>query len=93
MIVLSWIVLVVLLGVEIAAALFHAGWITAVVAPLMIAIVVTAFMKIRSESSQSRIFAMAGLFWLAIMLSLGSLDFIVRRNVPAPQTTSSADYR
>ena len=93
MIVFPWVVLLVLLGVEVAAALFHAGWLAAGAAPLMMAIVVTAYMKIRSEPSQSRIFAMAGLFWLAIMLSLGSLDFIVRHNVPAPQTTPSADFK
>lgn len=88
-----WLGLLLLLGVEIIGALTHQPWFAAVAAPLMIALVAFGYMRLRAETPLSRIFAIAGLFWLAIMLSLGNLDFIVRRNLPAPQTTSSADYK
>ena len=88
-----WLGLLLLLGVEILGALIHQSWFAAVAAPLMIALVAFGYMRLRAETPLSRIFAAAGLFWLAIMLSLGSLDFIVRRNVVVPQTTTSADYK
>ncbi len=92
MIPLAWLVLMLLLGLEVAAALLHIGWLAAVLAPAMVVIVVTAFMKIRTETPLSRVFAAAGLFWLAVMLGMGSIDFAVRRNVPVPRTTSSAAW-
>ena len=90
---LTWLALLLLLLVEIAGALLHAGWIAALAAPVMIALVALAYMRIRAETPLSRIFAAAGLFWLVFMLGLGSLDFAVRRTEPAPQTTSSAEDR
>ena len=80
-------------GVEIIGALTHEPWFAAAAAPVMIALVAFGYMRLRAETPLSRIFAIAGLFWLAIMLSLGNLDFIVRRNQPVPQTTSSAEYK
>lgn len=87
---LPWLTLMLLLAVEIGAALLHIGAFTALLAPVMIAIVVVAFMKIRSETSLSHIFGMAGLFWLAVLLGLGGLDFLVRHNAPVSPMTSSA---
>jgi cytochrome c oxidase subunit IV len=37
-------------------------------------IVVVAFMRIRSGSPMMHIFGAAGLFWLVLLLALGSLD-------------------
>ncbi len=88
-----WLGLLLLLGVEIIGALTHQPWLAAVAAPVMIGLVAFGYMRLRAETPLSRIFAIAGLFWLAIMLSLGNLDFMARSNLPAPQTTSSADYR
>jgi len=90
---LAWLVLMVLLAFEIGAALLHMGTAAAVVAPVMIAIVAGVFMQIGHETPLSRVFAIAGVFWLAILIGLGSLDFLARKDVPTPQTTSSSQFR
>ncbi len=92
-VVLSWLVLIALLAVEIGAALLHRGTIAAFVAPVMIAIVAGMFMRIGHETPLSRIFAIAGLFWLAILIGLGSLDFLARKDVAVPQATGSSQFR
>ena len=83
--VLAWIGLMLLLGVEVLSALLHAGWLAWAAAPLMVATVVLAFMHVLRESALSRIFAITGLFWIGILLSLGTADFVDRHNVPAPR--------
>ena len=92
MIVLAWLILLLLLGLEIAAALLHIGWLAGLIAPAMIGIVVVAFMKIRTETPLSRGLAIAGLFWPPIMPRLGSVDILLRHNVPVPRTTGSAEF-
>jgi cytochrome c oxidase subunit 4 len=91
--VVVWVGLLLLLAIEIIGALTHQPWFAAIAAPLMIALVAFGYMRLRAETPLSRIFAITGLFWLAIMLSLGNLDFAVRRNALVPQTTSSANYK
>jgi len=49
-------------------------------------------MQIGSDTPLSRIFCIAGLFWLAILVGLGSVDFLARRDVPTPQITNSAQF-
>ncbi len=83
--VLAWILLMLLLAVEVLAALLHVGWLAWAAAPVMIAVVALTFMHVAQESPLSRIFAMTGLVWIAILLSLGSADFAARHNYPAPQ--------
>lgn len=90
---LPWLALMTLLAFEIGAALLHMGSAAVVAAPVMIAIVAGMFMQIGRETPLSRIFAVAGLFWLAILIGLGSVDFIARKDVPTPQTTSSSQFR
>jgi cytochrome c oxidase subunit 4 len=90
---LPWLALMTLLAFEIGAALLHMGTAAAVAAPVMIAIVAGMFMQIGRETPLSRVFAVAGLFWLAILIGLGSVDFIARKDVPTPQTTSSSQFR
>ncbi len=90
---LPWLCLMVLLGVEIGAAVLQMGSVAAYVAPVMIATVAGAFMQIGSETPLSRIFCIAGLFWLAILVGLGSVDFLARRDIPTPQTTNSAQFK
>ena len=90
---LPWLALMALLAIEIGAALLHMGMAAAVAAPVMIAIVAGMFMHVGRETPLSRVFAIAGLFWLAIMIGLGSLDFLVRRDVPTSQTTSSSQFK
>lgn len=90
---LPWLALMSLLALEIIAALLHMGTAAAVLAPVMIALVAGIFMQIGREAPLSRVFAIAGLFWLAILIGLGSLDFLARKDVPTPQTTSSSQFR
>lgn len=89
--VLPWVALLLLLGAEIGAALLHAGWVATVIAPVMVALVVLFFMRIGDETPLSRIFALSGVFWVLILIGLGGIDFVVRRDVPAPVLTRSAD--
>lgn len=49
-------------------------------AALMVCIVGTVFMEIRQGPPIVRLFAIAGLLWLAILLGLGSLDPLTRRD-------------
>lgn len=84
---LAWVLLVVLLGLQVAAALAGAGWLAGALAPPMIGVVAFLFMDLGRASSLSRIFALAGLFWLAILVGLTSVDFLARRDYPAPVLT------
>ena len=49
-------------------------------AVLMIFVVATAFMEVRHGPAIVRLFVVAGLLWLAILLGLGSLDALTRRD-------------
>ena len=84
---IPWILLLLLLGLEVGATLLHAGWLALGVAPVMVGVVAFRFMHVGRQSTLSRIFALAGLFWLAVLLGLGSIDFVVRRDVAAPVVT------
>ena len=82
-----WVMLLLLLGAEVLAATLHAGWLAYAVAPAMIALVAFRFMHVGRQSELTRIFAAAGLFWLCVLLGLGSVDYLVRRDIPAPLVT------
>ena len=84
---LAWVLLLVLLGLQVAAALAHAGWIAGLLAPVMIGLVAFLFMALGRASALSRIFALAGLFWLVVLVGLTSVDFLARRDYPAPVLT------
>jgi cytochrome c oxidase subunit 4 len=84
---LAWLLLLALLGLQVAAALAHAGWAAGLLAPLMIGIVAFLFMDLGRASALSRIFALAGLFWLVILVSLTSVDFLARHDYPTPMLT------
>ncbi len=85
--VLAWAVLLALLVLQVVAALAHVGWATGLLAPLMIGIVAFLFMDLGRASALSRIFAMAGLFWLVILIGLTSVDFLARHDYPTPMLT------
>ena len=82
-----WLGLLGLLGAEVLATLLHAGWLAYALAPLMIALVAFRFMHIGRQSALTRIFALAGLFWLCVLLGMGSIDYLVRRDIAAPLVT------
>ena len=79
----AWLGLVVLLAVELVAALAHAGWIAYLTTPFMVLAVAAVFMHATSASPLSRIFAITGLFWIAILLGIGVVDYAVRNETRA----------
>ena len=84
---LAWLLLTALLALQVLAALAHAGWAAGVLAPLMVMVVAFLFMDVGRASQLSRIFALAGLFWLTILIGLTSVDFLARHDYPAPVLT------
>lgn len=85
---LAWIGLLILLVIEVVGAASHAGWLAWGAAPLMVLLVACVFMHVTRASALSRIFAITGLFWAAVLLGLGSVDYVFRRVTPAPSLTS-----
>lgn len=86
---LVWLVLVVLGGVEVAVSLLDLPrfWRPCVVllpAVLMVATVAVGFMEVRRGPVLVRAFAVAGVFWLLILLGLGSTDPLTRTDYPVP---------
>ena len=83
----AWVLLMVLLAVEVAAALARAGWAAGMLAVPMMGLVVFMFMDVGRASQLSRIFALAGLFWVCILIGLSSVDFLARQDFPVPVLT------
>ncbi len=79
------------LAVGVAAELLGAwmGWPgVATGIGLCLAIVVAlTFMRLGSSGGLVPVFAVAGVFWLCILLGLGSMDTLTRHNVSVPQRT------
>jgi cytochrome c oxidase subunit IV len=67
-------------------------------AALMVCVVGSVFMEVRQGPSIVRLFAIAALLWLAILLGLGSLDPLTRKDylvqdpaaIPGPAPASAA---
>jgi hypothetical protein len=87
---LAWAGLLLLLGIEVAATLLHAGWVAWAAAPVMVMLVSGVFMQVLQASPLARIFGLAGLFWMAVLLGLGSVDFLARQDYPVPLQTGAA---
>jgi cytochrome c oxidase subunit IV len=79
---LAWALLMVLLAIEFGASFLPLGRsarpLVLVPAVLMVGAVVTLFMQIGRGPMIVRLFAVAGLLWLSILLGLGSLDPLTR---------------
>jgi len=56
-------------------------------AVLMVATVGTVFMEVGRGPAVVRLFAVAGLLWLTILLGLGSLDPLTRTDYPVQSTS------
>ncbi|MFS3135151.1 hypothetical protein ACLRDC_07155 [Gluconacetobacter sacchari] len=79
---ICWGMLVLLLAAELAAARAGFGAAVCVAAILMVLVIVLGFMRILRGPPLAIIFALGGLFWLTILLALGSLDSFTRTVVP-----------
>jgi cytochrome c oxidase subunit 4 len=78
----SWLGLLALLALTVTLAYQPLGTFNAVAAlsigSIKALIVAAVFMELRQRGPRTLIFAGAGFFWLAIMLWLGSMDFLTR---------------
>ena len=78
----SWLGLLALLALTVTLAYQPLGAFNAVAAlgigATKALIVAAVFMELRHRGPRTLIFAAAGLFWLAILLWLGSMDFLTR---------------
>ena len=78
----AWIALLALLALTVSLAYVPLGSFNAVVALtigcMKAAIVAAFFMELRASGPRTLLFAGAGLFWLAILLWLGMMDFLTR---------------
>jgi cytochrome c oxidase subunit IV len=86
---LSWAGLLALLALTVVLAYQPLGRLNTVVAlaiaSLKVLIIAAIFMELREQRPLVFAFAAAGLFWLAILLWLGSIDFFSRPEFPPPQ--------
>ncbi len=86
--IVTWLGLVVLVGVELLLASFSA---TRGIVPFvgigMALLVALTFMRLGSSRGLVPVFALAGAFWLCVMLGLGSLDSFTRHDMPVSART------
>ena len=86
--VLTWLGLIALVGCEFLLSRFAA---TSGVVPFvgigMAVLVALTFMRLGSSRGLMPVFALAGVFWLCIMLGLGSLDSFTRHDIPVNAPT------
>ena len=50
-------------------------------------LVALTFMRLGSSTGLVPVFALAGVFWLCVLLGLGSMDALTRHNLSVPQRT------
>jgi len=78
----SWLGLLALLALTVTLAYVPLGAFNVVVAlgigATKAAMVAAIFMELWHRGARTMVFATAGLFWLAILLWLGSMDFLTR---------------
>lgn len=87
-----WVVLLMLLAVELLVAAAGSGWGIGACAGVMALLIAYGFMRITRAPALAFIFAVGGLFWLSILLALGSLDSFTRTNFPVGDTLSSTAH-
>lgn len=82
--VVAWGLLLVLLAAEFGASFLplarSARPCVLIPAVFMVVVVGTAFMQVKLGPTVVRLFAVAALLWLSILLGLGSLDPMTRTN-------------
>jgi cytochrome c oxidase subunit 4 len=78
----SWLGLLALLGLTVSLSYVPLGAFNSIAAlgigMIKAAIVAAVFMELWHRGARTLIFALAGLFWLGILLWLGLMDFLTR---------------
>lgn len=86
--VVAWIGLLLLFAVEVCATrLLGLGNTAPFFGLLMAGVVAAAFMHVGEGPGLIRMIAAAGVFWLAVILGLGSLDALTRTDYPVLMRT------
>jgi cytochrome c oxidase subunit IV len=87
---LMWGLLILLGGTELAASYLplERSWRPLVMIPgvLMVLVVAIGFMEVKKGPVLVRAFAVAAIFWLFVLLALGSADPLTRTNHYVPDT-------
>ena len=87
---LVWLLLLLLLGGEFVTAAFPGARIVPPFIGLGMAVLVSmTFMRLPSARGAAVIFAIAGVFWLGILMGMGFLDPATRHDVPVNMKTRS----
>ena len=85
---LCWLALILLLASTTGIAFLPLGRFNAFIALAIAAckalLVLIIFMELKRGSGLVRAFAVAGFFWLLILLTLTSADYLTRRDTNAP---------
>lgn len=85
--VLSWLALLLLLALTVTVAYIPLGAANTVgalaIALLKGVVIATIFMSLRNEKPLTIVFAVAGFYWLGIMLWLAFADYTTRTNFPS----------
>jgi dolichol kinase len=75
-----WLALILLIGAEYVVR----GVLALAIGAAMAAIVALTYMRLVRQRDVSAAFALAAVFWLLVLLGLGSLDPATRRDVSVP---------
>ncbi len=89
--VLVWLALLILTAAELLLSTWSpARRVVPFVGIAMALLVALTFMRLGNRSGLPAVFALAGAFWLCVMLGLGSLDSFTRHDIPVPAPTQRA---
>jgi cytochrome c oxidase subunit IV len=82
---LVWLLLMLLLAAEVgAAALPGITSVVPFIGLVMAVIVALTFMRLGTSRGLMPVFAVAGVFWLCVMIGLGAMDPFTRHDVDVP---------
>ncbi len=83
---LVWAILMLALGVELLLAAIPAGrGFVPILGVASAVLVAMTFMRLASSRGLGPVFALASVFWLIVMLGMGSLDSFTRSDIPVIQ--------
>ncbi len=86
----TWLLLMLLLAAEFGVSFLPFRRVGPVVivatGAAMVVVVGFAFMHLRRASGLAQMFALAGIFWLLVLMTLGSMDPLTRTDYPVPVT-------
>jgi cytochrome c oxidase subunit 4 len=86
----AWLTLLVLVAAEVAAALVAGSGLAAAGIGVTAAVLVAmTFMRLPSAPRLGAVFAVAGVFWLAVLLGLGGIDPATRQRTQVELRTPS----